>query len=211
MSRPVGPCRRSAEAVAEFAFEDLAAGVAREGVGEDDPFGCLEGGEPFAGVGEEFGLGGVGAGDDDGGDGLDPLVVGEADDGGLGDGGVGVEGVLDLAGGDEDSAGVDDVLEPVDDGEVALLVADGEVAGVEPAAAERLGALLGQAPVAVAELRGAVDDLAGGAVGDLLALLVDDAGLDEEDGLGRRSRGGPRARRGRGPGRAGRSRSARSS
>lgn len=52
---------------------------------------------------------------------------------------------------------------------------------MEPAAPEgRLG-LLGLAPVALAQLGRSVDDLAGGAVGHVLAVLADDPGLDMAD------------------------------
>jgi len=66
---------------------------------------------------------------------------------------VGVEGVLHLPGGDQDAAGVDDVLHPVDDREEALGVADREVSGAEPAVAEGVRRLLGLVPVAGAQLR----------------------------------------------------------
>lgn len=131
-------------------------------------------------VGEEFGLGDLAAGHDDRGDCLDPACVGQPDHGGLGHRLVGVKDVLDLAGGDQDAPGVDDVLHPVDDGEIAVGVAYGEVAGVEPAVAEGLGGLLRLVPVALAQLRRAVDDLAAFAVGHVPALLVDHLRLDEQ-------------------------------
>lgn len=95
--------RASGEAVAQFALEDLPARVARQLVHEQDPFGCLEGGEQFAGVADEFGLGDRAARNDEGGDRFDPAVVGQPDDRCLGDGRMGVERVLDLAGGDENA------------------------------------------------------------------------------------------------------------
>jgi hypothetical protein len=87
----------ASEVVAQDAFQDLAGGVARELVDEVDVLGCLESGESASGVGDEFFLGDLPGDDDEGGDGFDPSVVWGADDSDLGDGGVGVEGVLDFA------------------------------------------------------------------------------------------------------------------
>src|SRR5664280_2124936 len=67
----------------------------------------------------------------------EPLVR-AADDGGLGDGGVGVEDLLDLARVDVVAAADDQILLPVDDEQEVLVVLIAQVAGVEPAAAERL-------------------------------------------------------------------------
>jgi hypothetical protein len=80
---------------------------------------------------------------DEGEDLLAQLRVGPADDGGLGDGGVLVQHLLDLARVDVVAAADDEVLLAVDDEQVAVLVGVAEVAGVEPAVLERLGRRLG--------------------------------------------------------------------
>ena len=71
-----------------------------------------------------------------------------------------VEHALDLGAGDVLAARHDHVLEPVDDEEVAVVVAHADVAGVEPAAGERGGGRVGVAPVALEHLRAPHDDLA---------------------------------------------------
>ena len=60
---------------------------------------------------------------------LADALVGDADDRGLGDVGMLVERGLDLGGVDVLAAADDDVLQPVDDVEVALVVEAAEVAG----------------------------------------------------------------------------------
>ncbi len=142
----------SPDAGAQLTLEDLARGVAGEAIDELDVLGDLEGRELPAQVVGQLSLGHVGFAHDERGDGLDPLLVRDADDGHLGDGGVGVERVLDLTGGDEDAARVDDVLDAVDDEDVALLVDADEVAGVEPAVGEGVLGRGGVVPVAVAQL-----------------------------------------------------------
>ena len=114
---------------------------------------------------------------------LDVLAVGRD----LGDARVGVERVFDLARGDQHATGVDDVLDPVDHEHVALLVLTHEVAGVEPTAGECLGGGFGVVPVPGHQSRGAVDDLADLADGDVVHVFVDDAGRDGGDDLADRS------------------------
>src|SRR5581483_10869408 len=63
----------------------------------------------------------------------------DADYGRLGDRRVGIEHLLDLARIDVEAAPDDQLLLPVDDEEEAVLVDVAHVAGVEPAALERLG------------------------------------------------------------------------
>ena len=84
---------------------------------------------------------------------LAPPLVGAGHHGHLEHGVVLVEHPLDLGAGDVLAARHDHVLEPVDDEQVAVLVADADVAGVEPAAGERLGGGLRVAPVALEHLR----------------------------------------------------------
>ena len=80
----------------------------------------------------------AGLDDDEGDRHLAPPLVGAPDDGGLDHRLVLVEHPLDLGAGDVLAAGHDHVLEPVDDVEVAVVVLHADVAGVEPAAGERL-------------------------------------------------------------------------
>ena len=126
---------------------------------------------------------------------LAPLLVGHADDRGLGDGRVLEEAVLDLDRADVLAAGDDHVLLAVGDHDVrAVEVA--AVAGVEPAVDDRLGRLLGLLPVALEHVVGA---------GEHLALVVDPdahadgghAGAAEALGPlgGRRARPTPRGAR----------------
>jgi hypothetical protein len=68
--------------------------------------------------------------------------------------------LLDLARVDVVAAADDQVLLAVDDEQVAVVVAVGEVAGVEPAALERLRGLLGLVVVALHDVVAADDDLA---------------------------------------------------
>ncbi len=118
--------------------------------------------EAAAAVGDQ--LGGVergpGTRNDDGRDRLAPAFVGSADDGGLGDGGVGVQDVLDHPRVDVEPARDDHVLDPVGDVEVALGVDVSGVAGVQPAFAEGFGGGVGSMPVAAHQLRAARGDFA---------------------------------------------------
>src|SRR6478736_7932299 len=75
--------------------------------------------------------------------------------------GMGVEDVLDLLRVDVLPAPDDQVLDPVDQGEVAVVVEPADVAGVQPSAAQRLGRLLPPAEVAAHDVRAADDHLAG--------------------------------------------------
>src|ERR1700689_2100833 len=85
---------------------------------------------------------------DECGDGLAPFIVGNADDRDRGHAGAGGDYVLDLARVHVERARDDDVFLPVDQVEEALLVADGEIAGVQPATFERRGGQLGLVAVA---------------------------------------------------------------
>src|SRR5439155_17772827 len=67
---------------------------------------------------------------------LTPELVRDADDGALEDGGVCDERLLDLDARDLLAAGLDDVLPPVAQLDVAVGMPDGQVTGVEPAPAE---------------------------------------------------------------------------
>jgi hypothetical protein len=82
----------------------------------------------FLGVGP-----GPGTQGDHGGDLLAEEIVANPDDGGLGDGGVLVEDLLDLPWVDVVAAADDEVLLAVDDVVVAVAVHPGQIAGVQPA------------------------------------------------------------------------------
>ena len=84
----------------------------------------------------------------------------DADDRRLGDVGVLVERSLDLGGVDVLAAADDDVLQPVDHVQVAVVVEPAEIAGVEPAVGEGLGGLLRQVEVPADDRRALQPDLA---------------------------------------------------
>src|SRR4029077_11984989 len=106
----------------------------------------------------------------------------QADHGGLGDGGVVVQRLLDLPRVDVVAAADDQVLLPVHDVEVAVLVHPGQVTGVEPAVADRLGGRLGAMPVTLHHVRPADDDLAHLTQRDLVVVVVHDAHPHVPDG-----------------------------
>src|SRR5699024_904495 len=83
------------------------------------------------------------------------------DDRGLEHRSVLVQDALDLGAGDVLTARDDQVLQPVDDEEVAVGVAHADVAGVEPPARERGRGRVGVAPVAGEHLRAPQHDLPG--------------------------------------------------
>jgi hypothetical protein len=122
----------------QCAFEYLAGGVARQVVYEEDVFGTFEVCQFFSSVFlQSFAQVlrfGIFFGDDHGAYGFDPLLVGKAYDGNLGDRLMVEEDFLYFASRDLDAAGVDNVFDPVHDVEVALIVEVAEVPGMEPAA-----------------------------------------------------------------------------
>src|SRR6266542_2505437 len=69
-------------------------------------------------------------------------LIRRTDHGGLEDRGMAVQDGLDLLGIDVLAAADDHVLDPVDDPQVAVGVEDADVAGVQPAVAERVGGRL---------------------------------------------------------------------
>ena len=75
---------------------------------------------------------------DEGAGGFAPFLAGAGDDGGFEDGGVAVEDVFHLDGGDVLATGDDDVFRAVADFDVAVLVPDGEVSGVGTSRLRRL-------------------------------------------------------------------------
>ena len=86
--------------------------------------------------------------------------------------------LLDLARIDVHAAADDQVLGAVLQREVAVRVEAADVAGVQPAAAQRLGGGLGLVPVAGHHHVAPDQDLADLAGGELAVVVVDDADLD---------------------------------
>ena len=80
--------------------------------------------------------------------------------GGLEDRGVSIETLLDLLGVDVLAAADDHVLDPVDDSQVAVLVDDPDVAGVQPSVPDHLGGLVRLAEIAAHHVGAADHDLA---------------------------------------------------
>src|SRR5207249_3444075 len=113
---------------------------------------------------------------------LAPLLVGDAEDAGLGDGRVGEQDLFDLPGVDVEPAGDHHVLGAVEDVDVAVLVHPADVAGVEPSAPQRLGRLVGTFPVSPHHRAAPDADLARRTRFDRPALLVEDADLDAGPG-----------------------------
>ena len=101
-----------------------------------------------------------------------------------------VEGFLDFPGPDLEAGGVNDIFFAVNDVEVAAGVLIGEVAGVEPAAAEGGGGFVGLIPVAAHYLGAAQDEFADFARGEFpgSGVGVNNAGIGirqgEADGAG---------------------------
>ena len=114
---------------------------------------------------------------------LAPALVGDADHGGLAHGRVELERLLDLDRRDVLAAGHDEVLGAVDDGEVAVGVDHGEVAGAQPAAAQHLGGRLGRVEVADHHVVAPGADLADGppVPRHLDVVVVEHADVDAED------------------------------
>src|SRR5699024_4111594 len=85
----------------------------------------------------------------------------------------------DLSTGHQHTAGVDDVLDPVDDLDVPVLVDFDQITGMEPAVVEGFGRGFGTIPVAFAQLWGAVEHLSLTVGPYVLTGCVDDSRLDE--------------------------------
>ncbi|GHF08262.1 hypothetical protein GCM10018772_36680 [Streptomyces fumanus] len=155
---------------------DLAGGRARDALDLVQLLGDLEVREPLAAQGERLRrVEAAGGGDDEGDRHLAEDVVRLAGHGGVGDAGDLAQHLLHLAGVDVLPGADDEFLEPSGDGQVAGAVADREVAGVEPAVAQRLGGGVGLLVVAGHDVRAAHPHLALGAVGHVEAgTVVDD-------------------------------------
>src|SRR4029079_3903260 len=109
----------------------FAVGGASDGVDGEDALGCLVGGEVLLDVGDQSRAVDLVAGVwfDERGDGLAPLLVGQSDDGGVGDGGVELEAFLDFFGIHLLAAGVDALAAAAEQHDGAVGVDGGVVAG----------------------------------------------------------------------------------
>src|SRR5205823_3184794 len=127
----------------QLALQHLAGRRARQwSFAHDDPARPLVACEALAARGVYGGCREPGArGDDHGHYRLAPAFVGHAEHRRLRDALEPVDDLLDLLRVDVEAAGDDQILLPTRDGEVALLVDDAEVAGVQPAVAKGLGGL----------------------------------------------------------------------
>jgi hypothetical protein len=106
------------------------------------------------------------------------LDVGDADDGDVGHARVGHEERLELGRRDLEALELDELLHPVDDREVAVLVEAADVPGVQPTVlVDGVGGRLRVAQVALHHLGATDEELALPALGDVAALRVDDAAL----------------------------------
>ena len=115
--------------------------------------------------------------DDDGAHLLAHHGVGHPDDGDLAHRGMRRQGVLHLDAVHVLAAAIDHVLLAVDDEDQALVVDPREVAAVQPAVDERLGGLLGLAPVAAHDVRPADQQFADARLGVGVGEVdVDDGG-----------------------------------
>src|SRR3954452_8226128 len=168
--------------VSELALEHLPRRVAGECIDERDRLRHLELRQLALAVRDQLVLGRDRAGLPryEGDRHLTPAIIRTGDHRRLQDRMVLVQHPLDLGAGDVLSAGHDHVLEPIDDEQVAVLVAHADVAGVEPASGEGGGGRGLVAPVALEHLRPPHDDLAPLAGGDRTALVVPDVELEVE-------------------------------
>src|SRR5574341_2685429 len=115
---------------------------------------------------------------------LAPAFIGNAYDRGLAHRGMLVEGILDLGRVNHLAAAQDDILLSVDDVEVPLALYRCQIAGVNPAVAERLGGGLRQPPVSRRDTARSGDDLAHGLAvrGDVPSLFIDNSKRHAERG-----------------------------
>jgi len=113
---------------------------------------------------------------------LAPLVVGHTDDGDLTDGRVLLDDLLNLGRVNVEAAGNDDIVRPVQQVDVAVLVELPDIARVDPTVLDSLGCLLGKLIVALHLVGRPGDDFAGLVrFGDLGAVLeVDDLHLGHQ-------------------------------
>src|SRR5215210_3332815 len=147
--------------VYEDAAKELADGALGQVLAELDGLRGLVGGEALLTEGQDLLLRRLGARplDDEGLDGLTPVLVGDAYRDGLGHVGVLEEDLFHLARVDVVARGQDHVLLPVHDVEVAVLVHLRNVARVKPAVLQSSGRLPRHIEVALHDLRAFDDEL----------------------------------------------------
>ena len=105
------------------------------GVENPDAARGFVGREVLAAPVEQVGFSGCGAGMefDGGGGNFAFLLVGQAEGGGAGDGGMGHDGLFQFADVDRVAARLDDILHAADEADQAEAIARGQVAGAQPA------------------------------------------------------------------------------
>src|SRR5579884_804160 len=172
-------------ALAKLAFEHLAGGVARQRIDELHLLRDLEPGQALAAMLDELLGGDLGPRpeDDEGLGDLAPAWIGDADDRGLHDRRMLVQGALHLGGGDVLPAGDDEVLLAILDVEVAVFVDPPDVPGVKPAVPDGGCRRLWVSPVALEHFGASKHHLAQLVGQDLLPLLVDDPNREMDDRL----------------------------
>src|SRR5262245_11164364 len=169
---------RRCETIPQDAMLDLARRGARHLMLADvrDRARPLVPGDPFLAPREHvpFGHAAAVVQDDDGVDGFSPLLMRNADHCDVPDGRVRAEDLLDLRRIDVLAAAADHVALAVDQVVVAVAVATGDVADRAIVAAESLGGLLGQPPVALKDIGRACIDLARLPLGNLVAVIAEE-------------------------------------
>ena len=177
---------RGALPLDEHPAQDLAGGRLRDRVDELQPADLLVGRDPLGDEGHQLLGRGLALEHDERLRHLAGFLVRAGDDGHVGDGRVGEQERLQLGRGDLVALVLDQLLEPVDDGEQAVLVGEADVAGVQPAlGVDRLRGRLGLVEVALHDLRPAQADLAALARGE------GGSGRDVDDLVLRAGQGGP--------------------
>src|SRR5207253_6584812 len=187
----VGQVLSSLESLAQQRLLHLPRrGRARERVEEANDARLLEAGEVGAHVLHHVVLaeGRARAANHRGGHDLAPVGVGHAEDGRLRDPGVVEEAALHLRREDVLAPALDHLLESPGDVQEALAVERAQVAGVEPAPAQRLRRRVGHPPVAEHGELAPADDLARRAGFDLAVVGVHHALVDVERRAADRSR-----------------------
>src|ERR1017187_3647533 len=171
----------------QLSLEDLADGVLRQLIAELDHARVLVGGHLLFAVGDEVRRAerGVRPQRDDSHHLFAEPVIGDSDDGGFGDRGMGVQRVLDLGWINVVTATYDEFLLAGDDEQETVLVDVAEIPGVEPAIGKSIGGSLRIIQVTLHNVQPAGDHLA-----DIVlprrqdaAFFVPDLRLRSPDGL----------------------------
>src|SRR5579884_2165271 len=170
----------SVELPAQLGLQHLAVIVLRQRLDEAVAARPLEAGDVVEAEPVELGLAhrGAGPGDDESDDLLAPFGMRAADHRGLGEAGMAQQHLLDLARVDVAAARDDHVLRAVAQGQEAVRVHIAEVAGMQPAAAQRLGIGGRVLPIALHDAIALGHDLADLAGRQFMVIVVDDADQD---------------------------------